>query len=719
MYKLLLAWPDEIKDPKFFSRIQGVAQSPEWIAAQIKLGNWNIAEANCLIALAQISSSHEYRILLAHIRWLQLRFGEFQFLVESLWAENPTPPEIRWLFAQLQLQLQDLKTLDEQGIGFWRDQYQFPLLLLSHTAAQLQVRRFSAAEDLLNALPKPWPLEAFRLKARMLAMQSRHKEALDLLQPLSGRAANDRHFWTQLLEAVIDARSSPLVVPTAREALGRHGEFPELLCHVTTVKLFQRQPALARRSALLQQVWGSIRPVKVNLANQLCTYDMGGHSDWLQWTHDEVTADPIKHCLLNSNMTMQLASVEAPGYKAHIENFLSSVEKTNSYKLHKNAGSGVPRIQNHQSSHPLRIAWVIGDLCPHPVSRFLLSFLEASIGQRFHEHYVVSVTDHGTESWADKCKRIKDIKFVDVSSQIDHHKVAAIRSLKFDLAIDLSGWTGGNFIPGFIARMAPVQVNYLGYFASAGILNMDYWLGDNHLFPAQFNEWHTEKLWRLKRPFLAWQPCNFLPESSINVTESPFGEVHFGSFNHNRKFSDLTLKIWGLILQKVPKSRLVLKANSPDDPSTQILLRRRMLRAGLDPERVEWLPLAPTSKDHLLQYRYIDIALDPMPNGGCTTTAEALWMGVPVVTLAGSNYVSRMSTAVLMGAGLESWVAQDISSYIDIASNAALDVKNLRNNRLDWRKKILESPLGNAKSLMFDLEKAFTEMYQEKLHSGN
>ena len=160
----------------------------------------------------------------------------------------------------------------------------------------------------------------------------------------------------------------------------------------------------------------------------------------------------------------------------------------------------------------------------------------------------------------------------------------------------------------------------------------------------------------LNRPFLAWKPASPLPEAEASISEAPQGPIRFGTFNHNRKISDQTLSLWGRILRVIPNSILVLKANAPEDIHTQKILRKRMISHGLDPERVEWLPLAQGPAEHLQQYAKLDVTLDPFPNGGCTTTCESLWMGVPVITLKGSHYVSRMSTAVLAGAHLDEWM---------------------------------------------------------------
>ena len=185
----------------------------------------------------------------------------------------------------------------------------------------------------------------------------------------------------------------------------------------------------------------------------------------------------------------------------------------------------------------------------------------------------------------------------------------------------------------------------------------------------------------------------------------------FGCFNHNRKLSDETLRTWANLLDNVPNSRLVLKTSTQDDPDTQELLTRRMLRQNLDISRITWLPRTHSAADHLNQYSLIDIALDCFPNGGCTTTCEALWMGVPVITLTGSSYVSRMSTAVLSGANLNHLCADTLEEYINRGVSLASEVNTLRSNRHQWRSAILDSELGDSNDLLSHLEAAFSELF--------
>lgn len=679
----------------------------------LRLGEEAIAEPLLCDWLRQEPEALEPLTLMALLRFQTGQYANFHLLTNRLKELHPQAMYTRWMWIQALLQKGDLSALEADGPTLWTGEDQSQLLRLSRIAVFLKQLRFVEAQLLLDRCPKPYCLEVLRLKARYCSLQGEFRNALSLLLPSLERAPRHRPLLAQLLELVIDAREAHLVVPLARQALRLFGEHPDLLCNVTTVKLFQRQPGMARRSALIQQVWASIRPTPISLANQICTYEQTGHLDWLTNLLPQFSDNPLADFQLHSNLAMHLASIESPAYSRHIGRIIGALKNTRAYATHRDAGRGVPIPT--VGSRPLRIAWLTADLTPHPVSRFLIGFFEASCGQRQHAHQLVNLRDHGTESCANWFDHFEDLEFVDVSRLRDHHRVAAIRELQSDVAIDLSGWTGGHFMAGFIARLAPVQINYLGYFASAGIAEMDYWLGDEQLFLPSHPEWHSEELWRLPRPFLAWQPAASLPEAAVEVTPAPKGAVRFGSFNHNRKLSDFTLRLWAAVLAGTPGSRLVLKANAKDDLATQELLRRRMLRAGLDPERVVWLPLVPTPSEHLLQYRHIDIALDPFPNGGCTTTCEALWMGVPVITLEGSTYVSRMSTSVLRGAGFAMWVCASREEYVRISQEQAAQISLLRSSRYQIRRHLAMSPLGDAADLVSHLEQAFSAMYAARV----
>jgi len=668
------------------------------LATAIRSGNYRRAELIILAHAGRHSSRAHCLILLAYLKLLSNQWLVFKSIIKRLVMLDPDQPTTRWLLAENLLHKGDLDAVRSQGSALWRGEEQCLPLRLVHVRERLLAADLDSAERLLlELLPSEIP-EALRHHAQLLFLRGNRAAAVAQLEKLIQRSPNDLALQEQFLSTVIDARQAALVVPAARQALNSHGEHPLLLPHIVAIKLYQRQPGMARRAVLIHKAWNSVGLTSTNHANHLITYEQSGHADWFEFLHPWLLANHLQTLDLHSNLALQLASIESPQLQSQLGQFVASLRSTRAYSNHLKAGSGIPPLRS-LVDRKLRIAWITGDLAPHPVSRFLLSFFEASEGLRQHE-------------------QLSNLPIVEMAHYQSEDRVAAIRALQADVAIDLSGWTGANFLAGFMARLAPVQVNYLGYFASTGLAEMDYWLGDQGLFPDPVTEWHTETIWRLPRPFLAWQPGSCLPEASAQITDAPSGGLRLGSFNHNRKLSDRTLRLWGHILQRISGSTLVLKANAQDDSATQELLRRRLVKAGIDPARVHWLPLTATPAEHLLQYRHIDIALDPLPNGGCTTTCEALWMGVPVITLAGSSYVSRMSTAVLQGAGLNEWISASEQHYIELACAQADQLQALRCRRDHWRSQLQSSPLGNAADLMYHLEQAFSAMHAKALAKG-
>ena len=516
------------------------------------------------------------------------------------------------------------------------------------------------------------------------------------------KCPSSRPVLKRVLQLGINCRDSEVVLRASRLALDQFGEHPDFLSSITAIKLHQRQPGLGQRSSLLSMVWRSLGLAEVDISNQFSCYEMNGLVDWLEYVLPSAIRSPLEQQTIFSNRTMQLASISSNQYKNHVQLYASKLRSSAMNALYKNSSNLKQSIED--ASH-LKIAWIIGDLAPHPVSRFVYQFFAGSQSHTFvHDHILVNTFDYGKDSCQEWFEHLRNISIVDVSAYQAEKRVSAIRALDADIAIDLSGWTSEHFLAGFMARIAPIQVNYLGYFASSGLDEMDYWLGDHHLFPTPMNEWSSEKIVRLNRPFLAWKPASPLPEAEVSVSEAPIGPIRFGSFNHNRKMSDQTIALWGRILNAIPDSILVLKANASEDLHTQRILRNRMITHGLDPDRVEWLPLTRGPLEHLQQYSKLDVALDPYPNGGCTTTCEALWMGVPVITLKGSHYASRMSTAVLAGAQLDNWIADSADNYIEKAIEAAQHLSSLRQSRCTLRQHLQDSPLGDPVGLMHAIE---------------
>lgn len=705
IYQILLFWPDEINLDNY-SQVD-----ISYASALIRCNRLPEAEVRLLALLPKYVATPSHLDCLALLAIVKLTSGkeaDVQGLLDQINCLNKGCWQYRWIAARLLIQQGKSSEFDLLPNSFWQDSKSFPHLAITRAAGAIIFTLDEAAEYHRDVQGYDC-LEVARLDAVLLFQQGDIIAAYERLSKLSTRASTDLGFASQLFEYVLASHQMSDVVPVARQVLDRHGEHPNLLNNIAAVKLFQRQPGFARRCALLLSAWNSVGLGQPGHPNQVCSYEQCGNVDWLDFLHPAIWSQPLANQNLTGNLVLHLASIQSSRYKGHVNNYIQAIIKTPAqYALSKQ--SPLPSTSSVRTSQDLSIVWISSDFTPHPVSRFLQHFFQASLGRLRHSHVLASLVNYRSQSNLNEFQERYGLPIVDLAPFTASQRVSIIRNQDYDIAVDLSGWTGGHFFQGFLARLAPVQINYLGYFASTGLPTTDFWLGDHTLFPPDFGEWHTEALYRLDRPFIAWQPPDYLPEGSVDVTESPKTGIRFGSFNNNRKLSDQTLRVWGRILSSLPEAQLVLKASANGDQPTQQLLARRMAGFGLDPERVIFLDLTATCEDHLLQYRHIDIALDPFPNGGCTTTFEALWMGCPVITLSGSHYVSRMSTAILSGCGLDAWSVATEDSYVQLAIKQADYLSHLRQNRDHWRHAIVNSPVGDAADLFTRIEEAFASM---------
>ncbi len=263
-----------------------------------------------------------------------------------------------------------------------------------------------------------------------------------------------------------------------------------------------------------------------------------------------------------------------------------------------------------------------------------------------------------------------------------------------DILIDLAGHTGmTNRLPLFARRLAPVQITYLGYPNTTGLAAMDYRFTDELADPVGIaDRLATETLVRFAPTAWTYQPPAEAPEPG----EPPCarrGSVTFGCFNNLAKISDATIALWARVLAAVPDSRLLLKGRGLGDEAVRARYLARFARLGLPAARVEWLERTAGTAEHLALYGRVDVALDTFRYHGTTTTCEALWMGVPVVTLAGDSHMARVGVSLLNAAGHPDWIARDADDYVRIASNLAADPAQLALTRRTLRTALKQSPL--------------------------
>ena len=361
-------------------------------------------------------------------------------------------------------------------------------------------------------------------------------------------------------------------------------------------------------------------------------------------------------------------------------------------------------VHDPDPARRLRVGYVSPDFRRHSVAFFLAPFIGA------HDREAVEVF-----CYADVLK--PDEVTARLQAGADHWRAvhgwsderlaAQIKADRIDILVDLAGHTQGNRLHVFAGRAAPLQVSGIGYPATTGLPAVDYRLCDAVTDPSGAEVFATEKLLRLAPGLHGYTPLAAPdPEAPPALAA---GYVTFGSFNKLAKISDATVDLWSRVLAAVPGSRLRVKAKALTEPSTQDRLATRFERLGVARARLTLAGWTPGDGDHMALYNQIDIALDTVPYNGTTTTCEALWMGVPVLTLAGRGHAARVSASLLTAAGLPAWIAATPEDFV--AKARAVNVADLAKLRLAMRDRVRASPLCDVNAHARGVENAYRAIW--------
>lgn len=355
----------------------------------------------------------------------------------------------------------------------------------------------------------------------------------------------------------------------------------------------------------------------------------------------------------------------------------------------------------------LRVGIVSGDMLSHPVGYFLESVVKELVSD------CIELFAYSTHYQTDALTLRILPKFTEWKSIYGLTDVAAASTIHSDaihILIDISGHTAFNRLSMFAYKPAPVQVSWLGYFATTGVQEVDYLIADPWTLPDNEECYFTESIWRLPETRLCFTP----PETHVETSRLPAlanGYITFGCFNNLGKMNDEVVKTWAEILHAVPASKLMLKSPQLLERETQETTINRYSRFGISADRL--ILEGPSSREeYLTKYHLIDLALDPFPFTGGTTSAESLWMGVPVITLAGKRFISRQGLGIMKNAGMDGWIAETVEDYKDLAINHAQEVDQLDSLRSTLRTQVLASPLFDAKRFARHFEDALWGMWR-------
>jgi protein O-GlcNAc transferase len=368
------------------------------------------------------------------------------------------------------------------------------------------------------------------------------------------------------------------------------------------------------------------------------------------------------------------------------------------------AGEIHPYANDRSPGRRLRIGYVSPDFREQAVGRFLVQLIPNHDREKVEVFCYSDVRAGDTltakfRQWADGWR--------DSSSWSDSELAGRIRADQIDILMDLALHTNGNRLLVFARKPAPVQTTWLGYPGTTGLASMDYRLTDRYLDPpGEEDEFYSEKSVRLPHCFWCYGPN--VPATEVSLLPAlSAGCVTFGCLNNHPKVSGAVLDLWASVLSAVPNSRMVIYM-MPDRQRSTIA---RFSDAGVEANRIDFVTRQPMGK-YFEEYRRIDIALDPFPYAGGTTTCDALWMGVPTVTLRGRTAVGRGGVSILSNVGLGDWIAQNPAQYVSIAKEMAKNLPKLAELRAGLRSQMEKSPLMDGEQFAADMEATYREMWK-------
>lgn len=369
--------------------------------------------------------------------------------------------------------------------------------------------------------------------------------------------------------------------------------------------------------------------------------------------------------------------------------------------------SQTPFTCERRPARRLRVGYVSPNLCLHSVAFFLEPLLAA------HDRGVIESWCYADVAKGDEVtRRLRSLSdhWRDIAGWTPDAVARAIRADAIDILVDLAGHTASNLPLVFARKPAPVQVAWLGYPNTAGMRAMDYRLTDARADPpGESDQYHVESLVRLPGGFLCYRP----PDESPEIANSPHPGVTFGSFNKLAKVGDEVIAAWARILHSVPDSRLIIKNRGLGDAAAVRRYRERFARSGVAGDRLELRTWVPSKSGHLGQYADVDVGLDTFPYNGTTTTCEALWMGMPVVCLAGNRHAARVGVSLLSQLGLSDLIAADVDAYVQLAAALAADPARRAELRASLRARMRSSPLCDAQRFAREVEAAYRAMWEK------
>ncbi|MCW8206738.1 acetylglucosamine transferase [Verminephrobacter aporrectodeae subsp. tuberculatae] len=522
-------------------------------------------------------------------------------------------------------------------------------------------RRFGAARQAYQRASVLWPDDAELLvnHANVLIEQARNNAALPLLERLCGLCPEQAIVWIKLAECCYLPGLHDRGFAASQNAAAR-------------ARTLHERAAALMQSAIHRRELGQIREAIEDSERAIALFpdEPGNHTNRLLFM---LSAPQVDAAQLSAAAREYGAIFESPLRQAW------------------------PRFEQHRGApwRRLRVGFLSPDFRMHSVMYFAEGLL-ARLDRRQFEVFAFHLFPD-EDSVSARVQRHAD-HFVRLAGLDARQQAEAIRAQGIDILVDLAGHTGHNGLLALAHKAAPVQVSWLGFPATTGLQAVDYRFTDEITDPPDAQAQYTERLYRLPTPFACYRPMSRNPlwryQPRYQVHPAPAGErgcVTFGSCNNLGKLSDEVLALWGRVLAATPGSRLLIEGKNLDRPDFADAYRQRCQGLGLEPQRLDLVALR--NANQYLTYHRIDIALDPFPLSGGTTTFDALWMGLPVVSMVGASFKGRMGVSLLTHLGRSEWLAETPQDYVRIAQRLAADVPALNALRLGLRDEMERSAL--------------------------
>jgi len=581
-------------------------------------------------------------------------------------------------------------------------QYNPPQADVTALIALYDAQGFAEVESQANHLLRQFPDAALVWKLLGAALQMQHKDALSALQNAARLLPNDAELHNSLGMALQERGQLEAALDCYRNARRMDPRFFEAHYNIGNV-----QSELGRLEAAVANY---INALKLKPDSAMIYSNLGAVLQELGQIKEALTS--CRRALkLDSSLTVVRSNLLGMLNSTSSDTAEQRLEEAMKY------GSAVSRKVSapfaawrcEESSQRLRVGLVSCDLRNHPVGYFLESLL-ANLDPARVELFAYPTDDHVDAL----TMRIRPYfaKWHLLSKLNDADAARTIHADGVHVLLDLSGHTEQNRLPIFAWKPAPVQASWLGYFATTGVAEMDYLLADEMGVPDEQRQYFTEKIWYLPDTRL----CFSAPEHDLPVGALPAlnnGHITFGCFQRLTKVGGDVLAAWARILGALPNARLRWQCKQLGDPAVAAKFVTRLQQHGIDPARVTMLGEV-SREAYLNAHAEVDVILDTFPFPGGTTTCEALWMGVPTLTLAGDTLLARQGASLLKAAGLAEWIATGTDDYIARAVALSGDLSKLAALRAGLREQVRLSPLFDAKRFARNFEDALWGMWEAR-----